>query len=173
MPPTMYRQAAGGFIMRTAVIWAGGIAAFLLAAGPATAGPAEDATATVTTVLDKFNGGDFDAFVAAHRDGALIIDEFAPYVWGGSGSAQQWGADYGKDAAARGISGGRIDYGKPLQAVSDGANAYIVLPTTYRFTQKGAKMAGAGSMTFVMSRTAGSWKISSWTYSGATPTPEN
>ena len=159
--------------MRPTMLLLGGIAACLLAAGPASAGPAEDATAAVTTVLDKFNGGDVNAFFAAHRDGALIVDEFAPYVWGGSGSAQKWGEDYGKDAAARGISGGRIDYGKPLQANSDGANAYIVLPTTYRFIQKGAKMAGAGSMTFVMSRADGAWKISSWTYAGATPTPEN
>lgn len=159
--------------MRHSMLLLGGMAASLLAATPAAAGPAEDATAAVTTVLDKFNGGDIDAFFAAHRDGALIIDEFSPFVWGGPGSAQQWGNDYGKDAAARGISGGRIDYGKPLQANSDGANAYIVLPTTYRFTQKGAKMAGAGSMTFVMTRVGGEWKISSWTYSGATPTPEN
>jgi hypothetical protein len=91
---------------------------------------------------------------------------------GRRGVGAAWGADYGKDAAARGITGGRVDYGQPLQAVSDGANAYIVLPTTYRFIQKGTKMAGAGSMTFVMSRTAGAWKISSWTYAGATPTPE-
>jgi hypothetical protein len=159
--------------MRNSTLLLGGIAACLFAAGPASAGPAEDATAAITTVLDKFNGGDIGAFVAAHRDGALIVDEFAPFVWGGSGSVQKWGEDYGKDAAARGISNGRIDYGKPLNAASDGANAYIVLPTTYRFTQKGAKMAGAGSMTFVMSRAAGEWKISSWTYSGATPTPEN
>jgi ketosteroid isomerase-like protein len=149
------------------------IASALLMTSPANAGPAEDATAAVTTVLDKFNGGDIEAFFAAHRDGALIIDEFAPYVWGGAGSAQKWAGDYMKDAEARGITGGRIDYGKPLQAASDGANAYIVLPTTYRFTQKGAKMAGAGSMTFVMTRTAGEWKISSWTYAGAAPPPEN
>ena len=85
----------------------------LFAAQPAQAGPAEDATAVVTTTLDKFNGGDADAFVKAHREGALIIDEFAPFMWGGGGSVQRWLGDYGKDAAKRGISGGRIDYGKP------------------------------------------------------------
>ncbi len=142
-------------------------------ATPAAAGPAEDATAAVTSWLDKFNAGDIPAFLAGHRDGALIVDEFAPYVWGGAGSAQKWAGDYTKDAEARGITGGRIDYGKPIQAASDGANAYIVLPTTYRFTQKGAKMAGAGSMTFVMTRVGGDWKISSWTYAGATPTTAN
>ena len=153
---------------------------FILIAGsalawssPASAGPAEDATAAVTGVLDKFNGGDFKAFAAAHRDGAVIIDEFAPYQWGGTGSIKQWGADYTKDSEARGIKAGRIDYAKPIQANSDGTNAYIVLPTTYHFQQKGKKMAGKGSMTFVMAKSGAEWKIASWTYAGATPTPEN
>ena len=138
----------------------------------AMAGPAEDAAAVVTSVLDKFNAGDIDAFFAAHRDGAVIIDEFSPYVWGGAESAQRWAADYAKDSEARGISGGRVDYSRPVQAASDGTGAYIVLPTTYRYTQKGVKMAGPGSMTFVMGRVGKDWKISSWTYSGATPAPE-
>jgi hypothetical protein len=33
-------------------------------------------------------------------------------------------------------------------------------------------MAGKGSMTFVMTRAGGAWKISSWTYAGATPEAE-
>lgn len=159
--------------MQKTTLLLGGIVSCLLAAGPANAGPAEDATAAVTTVLDKFNAGDVESFFAAHRDGALIIDEFAPYVWGGSGSVQRWVEDYLKDAEARGISGGRIDYGKPIHAASNGNAAYIVLPTTYRFSQKGAKMAGGGSMTFVMTHIDSDWKISSWTYSGAEPTPED
>ena len=145
-----------------------GLAA-MLAGAPAWAGPAEDATAAVTMLLDKFNGGDIKAFADAHRDGAVIIDEFPPYQWGGTGSVKQWGADYGKDAAAKGITAGRVDYGAPLQAHSNGTSAYVVLPTTYRFQQKGAKMAGKGSMTFVMVRDGAAWKIASWTYSGATP----
>ena len=145
----------------------------LLLAVPAQAGPAEDATAAVTTWLDKFNAGDVEAFYAGHADGAVIVDEFAPYVWGGPQSAQRWLADYLKDAEARGISGGRVDHDKAaLQASSVGNSAYVVIPTTYRFTQKEAKMAGKGSMTFVVNRSGKDWKIASWTYSGATPAPE-
>ncbi|CAN5474810.1 hypothetical protein BH09PSE4_BH09PSE4_06800 [soil metagenome] len=155
--------------MRKAALF---LAFALLATTPAYAGPAEDATAAVTKVLDQFNGGDIDAFFAAHRDGAIIIDEFAPYVWTGSGSVQHWAGDYMKDAAARGISEGHMDHGAPLQANSVGTGAYIVLPTTYRFLQKGVKMAAKGSMTFVMERVGTDWKIASWTYSGPTPTPE-
>lgn len=148
------------------------LAAMIAIASPAVASPADDATAVVTTTLDKFNAGDVDTFVTAHRDGALIIDEFAPFVWGGTGSVQKWLGDYAKDAEARGIRAGRIDYGKPIQANSDGNSAYIVLPTIYRFMQGGKKMAGAGSMTFAMARVGGTWKITGWTYSGATPAPE-
>ena len=144
----------------------------VMSATPAIAGPAEDATAAVRSVLDKFNAGDVDAFAAAHRDGAIIIDEFAPFSWGGSGSVQQWLEGYGKDAAARHISDGRMDYGKPIQANSNGSSAYVVLPTVYRFKQDGKPMKGPGSMTFVMVKTGKDWKISSWTYSGATPAAE-
>ena len=148
------------------------LAAAALVATPAFAGPAEDATTVVTSVLDKFNGGDIDAFVNAHRDGAIIIDEFAPYSWGGAGSVKNWLVSYGKDATARGVSEGRVDYEKPIQTNSDGSSAYIVLPTVYSFKQSGKKMVGKGSMTFVMVRSGKDWKISSWTYSGATPTPQ-
>jgi len=148
------------------------LALSLLMATPAEASPAEDASAAVTTALDKFNAGDVNAFFAAHQDGALIVDEFTPFVWGGSNSAQRWVSDYTKDAEKRGIRGGRVDYASPIQASSDGNSAYVVLPTTYRFTQMGKKMAGKGSMTFVMTRRGTDWKIASWTYSGATPAPE-
>lgn len=150
--------------------------AFLIACcsvgSPAVAGPAEDATSAVTTVLDKFNGGDINAFFAAHQQGATIVDEFAPYIWNGQDSVQRWAGNYAQDAKKRGITGGHVDYGKPLQAVSDGASAYIVLPTTYRFVQNGKRMAGKSNMTFVMSHAGSTWKIASWTYSGATATAE-
>ena len=149
-------------------------AAVTLVAGaiaPAFAAPADDAAKAVTHILDKFNAGDVDAFIAAHRDGAVIIDEFAPYSWSGSGSAKNWIGDYSKDAAARGITAGRVDYEAPIQANSDGTSAYVVLPTVYSFKQGGKAMAGKGSMTFVMVMAGKEWKIASWTYSGATPTP--
>src|SRR5687768_649064 len=98
-----------------------GLAAAAIAmSAPATAAPVDDAVAVITSTLDKFNGGDAQAFVDAHHDGAVIIDEVPPFAWGGSGSVQKWFGDYGKDAEAKGISGGRVDYGKPLQARAEG-----------------------------------------------------
>jgi ketosteroid isomerase-like protein len=158
--------------MRTFALVITAFASSLLVAAPAAAGPAEDATAAVTTWLDKFNGGDVAAFHAAHASNAVIVDEFGPHLWTGTNASKRWFDDYMKDSKAKGVSGGRIDYGKPLQAASDGTSAYVVLPTTYRFVQNGKKMAGAGSMTFVMAKAGKDWKIASWTYSGATWAPE-
>jgi hypothetical protein len=133
------------------------------------AAPAGDATRFVTTIIDKFNGGDVKSWLSAQEDNTLIVDEFAPHAWSGAGSPQRWLDAYAADSKAKGVSQGRVDYGKPLTATSDGKTAYIVLPTTYRFVQKGIKMAEPGSMTFVVNRSGDGWKIASWTYSAAAP----
>jgi len=139
----------------------------------AQASPADEAAKFVTTIIDKFNSGDAKAWIAAQEDNTLIVDEFGPHVWSGPGSPQRWLDAYAKDSQASGVTSPRVDYGKPLQATSDGKSAYIVLPTTYRFVQKGAKMAEPSSMTFVVNREGDGWKIASWTYSAtAAPAPE-
>lgn len=135
--------------------------------------PADEATKFITTVIDKFNGGDVKGWISAQEDNSLIVDEFAPHMWSGPGSPQRWLDAYARDSKVNGVSGGRVDYGKPLQATSDGKMAYVVLPTTYRFVQKGMKMAEPGSMTFVTKRDGQAWKIASWTYSsGGEALPE-
>jgi hypothetical protein len=153
---------------KSALIIAAFGSALLVAATPS-AGPADEATGFVTKAIDQFNGGDVKAWLAAQEDNTQIVDEFAPHTWSGPGSPQRWLDAYAADSKTNGVSGGRVDYGKPLQARSDGKTAYVVLPTTYRFVQKGVKMAEPGNMTFALKREGASWKIASWTYSAAGP----
>jgi ketosteroid isomerase-like protein len=164
-------------LFAAAISWPVGAQAAQPAPAPASAeaaAPTDGAVKFVTTAIDKFNGGDVDAWVSAHADDAVIVDEFAPHVWAGAGAPKRWIEDYAKYSKANAVSGGRVDYDKPLLATSDGATAYIVLPTTYRFVQKGTKMAEPSSMTFVMKRVGESgWKIASWTFSAtAAAAPE-
>jgi hypothetical protein len=148
-------------------------AAFAQPAPPPAAAPAADATKFVTTVIDKFNAGDVKAWTSAQEDNTLIVDEFGPHVWSGAGSAQRWLDDYAKDSKANGVTGGRVDYAKPLQSRIDANSAYIVLPVTYRYVQKGAKMAEPGTMAVVLNRAGDSWKIAGWTYAAlAAAAPE-
>jgi len=153
-------------MIRQATLFLAATAAFT---APALAGPAEDATAAVTTWLDKFNAGDVAAFQAGHAPDAVIVDEFGPHLWSGPDAAKRWLDDYGKDAAAGGISGGRVDYAAPVRASASANSAYIVLPTIYRMQQGGKAKSAAGTMTFVMTRAGQEWKIASWTYSAPEP----
>lgn len=145
------------------------VAGMLLLSTPAVAGPAEDATAAVTNWLDKFNAGDIAAFKAGHAPNAVIVDEFEPFFWTGPNVPQRWLEDYGKDSAANGISGGRLDYAAPIRVTATDDTAYIVLPTIYRMTQSGKARSAAGTMTFVMAKAGSDWKIASWTYSAPAP----
>ena len=146
-------------------------ATFILAV-PIQAAPADDALASVRTWLDRFNAGDMDAFYAGHADNAVIIDEFAPYVWSGAKVPQTWAQDYDADAKRQNITEPRMDYAAPIRAISNGKSAYIVLPTVYRFKQNGKSMSAAGTMTFGMTNAGGKWKIASWAYSAPAPAPD-
>lgn len=125
----------------------------------------------VTATLDKFNKGDSAAFFAAHTADSMIVDEFAPYRWTGTHAAESWAADYERDARARGITDGRVDYGQPIRATVAGSHAYVVLPTTYRFRQHGKPMREDGQMTFALAHLGEGWKIAEWTWAGPPPTP--
>ena len=146
-------------------------ASFVLAA-PVHAAPADDAVSAVTTWIDKFNAGDMNAFYAAHAPDAVIIDEFAPFIWTGKDAPHVWAQGFEADAKTQHITDPRMDYAAPIRAESDGKSAYILLPTVYRIKQNGRSMSAAGTMSFVMTRAAGGWKIASWTYSAPAPAPD-
>jgi len=44
--------------------------------------------------MDKFNKGDTKGAGAACADAVAIVDEFAPFVWHGSGACAAWMKDY-------------------------------------------------------------------------------
>ena len=135
--------------------------------------PADDATRFVTTIIDKFNGGDTKALAAAQQDNAMIVDEFGPHMWAGPGSPKRWLDAYAQDAKENGVTGGRVDYGKPLQATSDGRPPMSSCRRRTASSRRARKWPSRGSMTFVMVHGAKAWKIASWTYSAAgTAAPE-
>ena len=150
---------------------AAALASMLFTGTAVVAAPVDDATAMVTNVIDKFNDGNTRTFLSAHVDNAVIIDEFAPYVWSGRGTARRWLSDYNRMTKRQRVTDARLDYGKPIRADLDGKRAYIVLPTTYSFVQSGVKESEVSTMTFVVRRVHGRWKIASWTFSGNAPAP--
>lgn len=136
------------------------------------ASPPGDPAAPVRAFIDAFNKGDAATGFATHAPGDVsITDEFAPYHWSGRGAAQAWAAGYERTAKANGISDGIVGYGRPTRIERSGGAAYVVLPTTYRFKQRGRAMAEAGSITAVVVRVGNAWKMRSWTWSSPAAHP--
>jgi hypothetical protein len=115
--------------------------------------------------MDTFNKGDTKGAVAACADAVAIVDEFAPFVWHGTGACATWMKDYDADAARRGITDGVVTLGTPLHVDVDGTRAYLVIPSTYAFKLKGKAVKETGSLfTFAMLKGPKGWRIVGWSW---------
>ena len=142
------------------------LAALLLTAGPAAAGDDAGVMATVNQFADAFNKGDTKTAVAACADQTSIIDEFPPYEWHGAGACAKWAADYDADSKKNGITPGPVTLGKPRHIDVAGDRAYVVVPATYEFTQKGKAVKQTHStLTVALQKGAAGWRIVAWTWS--------
>lgn len=144
----------------------------LVLATAATAAPGDDVTAPIHQFIDGFNTGNTKSAYAAYATGNItIVDEFPPHRWAGPNAPRAWAADYAKLARAKGISDGKVEYGKPTRTEIEGKSAYVIIPTVYRYKERGKPLVEEGQMTFVLNSGAAGWKISSWTWSGVEPHP--
>lgn len=115
--------------------------------------------------VDSFNKGDTKGAVAACADAVAIVDEFAPFVWHGTGACATWMKDYDADATRRGITDGVVTLGSPLHVDVDGDHAYVVIPSTYAFKLKGKAVKETGSLfTFAMLKGPNGWRIVGWSW---------
>ena len=134
-------------------------AAPALAADPAVEAP-------IRQFVDSFNKGDGAGAAAAMAARVSIIDEIAPFQWRGPDAFARWGAALAADSKAKGYSNESVTLGTPSRELVSGANAYVIVPATYSFTQKGVKMAEVAQMTFSLLKTDAGWKITGWTWTG-------
>ena len=132
--------------------------------------PGDDVAAPVRQFIDGFNSGNVASAYAAYAPGEVsIIDEFAPFRWTGPNAARAWAADYARNARANGITNGVVRYERPTRIERAGGRAYLIVPTVYRYSQRGRAMAEEGRLIAVVVRTARGWKLNGWTWSGVTP----
>ena len=138
----------------------------------ALAAPASDPAQPLRTFIDSFNKGDAQAADATYAKGSIaIIDEFPPHAWSGPNAPHAWAAEYQRHAKATGVTDGRVDYGTPTRVETSGDLAYVVLPTVYRYKERGRPTVEEGSMTGAIHREGGMWKIRAWTWTGVKPHP--
>lgn len=150
-----------------------GMAVSALAIGwalPAWAGD-KAVEAPIHKFIDSFNKGDVAGAATTMAPDTHIIDEFAPFFWGGPTAFKTWVAGYDKDAAAKGITEPRVDIGDPTREIVNGNHAYLIVPAVYTFKQKGTAMSETAQMTLTLVKGKAGWKISAWAWTGPDPSP--
>ena len=137
------------------------------AAAPAMA-PKQDKTQDIVLApfhafVDATNRGDTKAAAAPYARGAVIIDEFAPFMWRGKAFAG-WYADLGSWAKANGIAGLHIATAAPAQFETAKDTAYAIVPTHLTFTAKGKPASEDGTFTVSLKHYKSGWRIAGWAW---------
>ncbi len=154
--------------MKAIVLLAGLSALFVASA--AYAGDAA-VQAPIHQFIDNFNKGDAKAAKAAHVASPSIIDEVSPHHWSGPKAFDTWVADLTKSEAVEGRTGGAVTLSSATREVVSGNHAYVIVPATYTFQQKGKTMHEVSQMTYVLTKGKSGWKIESWTWTGPDASP--
>ena len=145
--------------------------ALLLAFAPG----AKAAGADVENIIHQFSAalhaGDSQAAKTFLTARPVILDDVAPYYWGGTKAFESWQADLAKASAARGMSEEDAALGAPTRVEVTGDHAYAILPATHTFKMKGRVMREVAQLTFILVKDPAGWKITSWTWTGPKAMP--
>jgi hypothetical protein len=131
----------------------------VLTAGPATASDQGD----IMAVLKQWISGEAGT-VATCADDAAVIDDIPPFEWHGPGACSKWQKDNDAYIQKEGTTDAVGTIGNPQQLIISGDRAYVVLPTTFAFTQKGKRVTENATSTLVLHKTAAGWRITAWTW---------
>jgi hypothetical protein len=141
------------------------LATAVFAAVPGAVAQQKDVMVPVHQFVDGFNKGDTKTAAAACAEQTSIIDEFPPHEWHGAGACAQWANDYDAFGKKEGITDGKVILGTPRHVDVTGDRAYVVIPSTFKFKEKGKPTEELGSMfTFALQKGATGWRITGWSW---------
>jgi len=136
----------------------------LLASATVSASEKTDVMAAVHKWVDSFNGGDTKTMSSMCSDDAIVLDDFSPHVWQGSGACANWNKDYGAFVKTSAITEPKVTVGKAKHLDVEAGYAYLVAPTTYTYSKDGKPVTEAGMVTMTLHKTTAGWKISGWAW---------
>ena len=140
--------------------------AFATFSAAQTPGSADAAVlAPVRQFVDAFNKGDVKTMLASCADQTSILDEFPPHEWHGAGACGKWASDFDADAKKNGITDGVVTLSKPSHVDITADRAYVVVPASYTYKQKGKTVSEVGSIiTLTLQKIPAGWRITGWSW---------
>jgi ketosteroid isomerase-like protein len=134
-------------------------------ATPAFASDETDVVATVKQYLDYLNKGDADKAAALCTPQASIIDDFSPHAWQGATACSDWWNALVAFDKNSGIADEHVTISKPWRVAVTGDRAYVVVPATYKYKQKGRPVTESGAVwTFALQKLMGGWRVAGWAW---------
>ena len=152
---TMYKAIAGAAV------------AALFASIPVVQAQGSEEAAVAATIQqynDDFNKGDAKSATALCTEHAVIIDDFAPHLWQGATTCQDWSDALAALEKKSGMSNDRVTLGKAWHVSVTGDRAYAVYPSRYSYKLNGKPMAENGVWTFAMQKGQSGWRIAGWAW---------
>jgi hypothetical protein len=158
-------RAQRGNVMRALIFaLAAAATAAPLAAMPVAASDKSDVLAVVKQLADSQNNNDMKAFVAACAPQAVVVDEFAPFVWQGATACSDWWNANDANNKQIDSTDGILAYGKPVHLTVTGDHAYIVLPAKFTDTEKGKKVVEHAVWIVTLQKAAAGWSMTGSTW---------
>ena len=138
-------------------------------AAPAKTHPAKSAGArspaqVAREFVSNANTGKIKELEALFAPGAVMVDEFAPYAWGGADAVQRWGADFGVWQKANEITNDQVRMGAVTTSEISGDSAYLVAAASETYQAKGKTVFRPARFTFAFHRDGGDWKITAMSW---------
>lgn len=135
-------------------------------ASPAVAAPDPAMRAAVDAFISSFNAG--RPTVASCAANAIVVDDFAPYVWSGPGACAKWLAGIGQLAKMMAMSKLVVAGGKSLYVDGTAARGEVVVDARFTAQMGGKSVYETGAWTFVLTKASGTWKFAAiaWSQTG-------
>jgi ketosteroid isomerase-like protein len=150
------------------ILFAALCAALTFLPAPAVANTAQSpgVMATINQFIDGFNRDDSAAAAAACAPQASIIDDFPPHEWQGPNACQDWWAALAASDRAAGDTWGHVTLGAPWHFSVTGNRAYVVLPATFVYKERGKPISQRDSVfTVALRKYDAGWRITGWAWS--------
>ena len=135
-----------------------------LASGTAAASDKTDVMAVVHKWANAFNKADVKSAATTCADDAIIIDDFPPHAWQGSGTCANWYKDFVAFAAKAGMTDASVTLGKTRHLDIDSGYAYLVTPVTLSLNKSGKPTKEAGMVTMSLHKSETGWRITGWAW---------
>jgi ketosteroid isomerase-like protein len=115
----------------------------------------------IASFVTAANKGDAVAMTSAFAPQAAIVHNVPPYRWIGPGELKRFVSDVARGRAQQGATDVFLTVNPNKAMFLGGTHAYVSVPATYAYKQKGRPVTEDGVLVFALDKIAGAWKITS------------